>query len=302
MPSPVNMKRGLSENETQLCLRRKTAYDCFIACGRQMPAAIAAFSEQWNTQRDKGDKYYASDVRNLIKRAVAAMDTRYSLRTVPPPGPQPKAPKEVMVQIGGIVGAGHTQNCVFKVDNLLIQYIEHRHFTSLVDAQMHSPTMAALMKQYKMDTEYVRKKIHQYCPQLVWRALRMRRPLKLPTMQQRAALGQDMLHRIQAQPDYLQDVHFMDECTIWVGKDLVSEKLHVWCYRSVADGEPPAPNPLFLRERSFKVNLLLVVSGRDGCTYAEILSGTQGIDPAWRDTLGMQVKMLERGRSTYKAS
>ena len=302
MLCPGNMSKALSAKETQLCLGRKTAYDCYVACGARMPAAIAAFSKQWNEQRSKDDEYYVSDVRNLIKRSVAAATSRFSWRTVPPPGPEPKAPKEVMVEIGGIVGAGHMQDCIFRLDNVQYQYTEHRNFTSLTDARMHSTKMDNYMTEYGMSLEYVRKKLHQYCPQLVWRTLRMRRPLPIKTMEQRSALGKDMLHRLELEPDYLTDVHYMDECTIWVGKDLVSEKLHVWCYRGDTDGQPPAPNPLFIRGRSFKVNLLLVVSGRDGCTYAEILSGTQDIDPAWRDTPGMQLKMLERGNMCYKAS
>jgi hypothetical protein len=87
-----------------------------------------------------------------------------------------------------------------------------------------------------------------------------------------------------------------------VGKDLVTKRLHIWCLRHDRDSEPPIPNILFNNGFSFKVNLLLVVSGRGGCDYAEVLSGTQGVEPSWRDNAGMQLKMLQRNNQPYQAS
>ena len=124
----------------------------------------------------------------------------------------------------------------------------------------------------------------------------MSRPLTLSAMRQRAALVEDMLHRIEVEPDYPPDVHLMGECIIW---DVVSKQLHVWCYRNVRDGEPPAPIHCSCVSGALRSSYSWchrTVCGQDG---AELLSGAQGINPAWRDTLGMHVKMLERVGSTY---
>ena len=296
------MSKPLNEYERTRCQARKVAYDCYMASGPYMPAAIAEFNRQWNEQRNEDDPHYIRDVRSFIVLAVWKANNLFSWRTVPPPGPQPKAPQQVIEEAGGIIAAGHMQQCTLVVDNQRYDYVEHRHFTSLKDAKQLSQRLAQLMKDYSMSIEYLRQKLHKYCPRLVYHTLRMRQSLKTSTLQQRSSYGEDMLFRLRPNPEYLIDVHFMDECTIWIGKDLISDRLHVWSYRNTREGVQPAPNPLFIRGRSFKVNLLLVVSGRNGCDYAEILSGTQGLNPTWRDSLGMQLKMLERNNMLYQAS
>lgn len=79
-----------------------------------------------------------------------------------------------------------------------------------------------------------------------------------------------------------------------MGRDLISKKLRVWSYRSDTDGQPPEPNPLFAKHHCFKINILLVVNARTGCTHVEVLTGTALPNPAWRDTPGMQATMGQR--------
>lgn len=296
------MSVPVSGRELARCQARKSAYDVYMACGTYMPAAIREFNRTWNAQYDDDDANHISDVRSFINRSVWKANNNFSWRTVPPPGPQEKAPKAVIEQAVEIIAAGYMQQCTLIVGNQQYPYVEHIYYTSLKEARQQSKPLDDLMVEYDMSTEYLRKKLHQYCHALVYHTLRMRRSLTTGTLEERSALGGDMLFRIRGNSDYLLDVHFMDECTIWIGKDLISEKLHVWSYRNTEEGEPPAPNPLFIRGRSFKVNLLLVVSGRNGCDHAEILSGTQGIDPAWRDSEGMQQKMLARNNQVYQVS
>jgi len=93
----------------------------------------------------------------------------------------------------------------------------------------------------------------------------------------------------------------MDECRIWVGRNLQG-KLMVWSRRGDHEGEPPVPNELLGRHKGFKINLLLVVNARRGVVWVEFLSGTAGMADDERHNPQMQQVMRDRGGEPYKVS
>lgn len=280
----------LTEVEKRRCEARLKAYECYIKHDKQMPAAIAAFEQEWNSQHEGDDDNHYTNVRSFILRAVDKLQTHYTLRTLSPPGPTEKVPAAIVKEAADIVARGHTLECMITKGGNTYVYYEHRYFTSVKQAILHSGQLADIVKEYKVGVKYLLKKFRKYCPDLQYHALYMRDTLKQSVLKERSAYGRNMLTKIDpivGRADYLLDIHWMDECTIWVGKDLIKDRLHVWSYRSKTEGHAPEPNPLFNAGKSFKVNILLVVNGRTGCTHAEILTGTQGIPPDFRHTDGM---------------
>jgi hypothetical protein len=76
---------------------------------------------------------------------------------------------------------------------------------------------------------------------------------------QRMDYATDMLFRLKGQPNFLKHVYFMDECRIWVGRNLQG-KVMVWSHRGDFEGELPILNELLGHHKGFKINLLLVVN------------------------------------------
>lgn len=296
------MSHLLTEWEKRRCEARLTAYNCFILNSGRMNLAISQFTRKWNDQEDDDSKHKIRDVRKFIKRAVQKLQDDYTLRTTQPTGAHEKVPADIIIECGQLIAEGYAQLCTVEVDGITYQYRDHRYFTSLKDAITSTPRLAEVMEQYDIKVPYLRRKLHKYCPKLVYHALRMRQPLTKQHLEQRSEYAAEMLRRLRLYPRCLLDIHFMDECTIWVGKDLISNRLHVWSYKAATEGAPPVPNPLFVRGRNFKVNILLVVNGRTGHTYTEFLTGTAGLESAGRHHAEINECVKWLPGHTYKVS
>jgi hypothetical protein len=288
------MSQLLDEHERRRCEARLKAYQCYILSNRQIAAAMAAFEREWNGLQDPASKDYIIDVRKLINRAVDKLESKFTLRTLTPAGPAQKVAKQIILEAADIVAAGYTEDCYAMVKGFRAHWVEHRFFTSIKQAVLHRQRLKELLDDHNATVQYLAKKFKQHCKGLRYHSLRMRVPLTETQKQQRVTYCQDMLSRLSANPDYLLDIYWMDECTIWVGKDLISDKLHVWSYRASTEGLAPQPNELFRRGSSFKINILLVVNARHGCTHVEVLTGTKGITDTERFSVGMQHVMAQR--------
>lgn len=296
------MSDRLTEYEQRRCEARLTAYNCYVVNRGSMQRAMPQFVRKWNDQEEAGSKHIIKDVRRFIQHSVDKLQQNFTLRTLRPHGANEKVPTEVIRECGEIIAQGYAHLCTITVDGITYQYREHRFFTSLKEAVTHSERLAQVLEQYNINTRYLRKKLRKYCPGLVYHALRMGQTLTKKQMQQRSEYAAEMLRRLRLNPRCLLDIHFMDECTIWIGKDLISNKLHVWSYKADTEGAPPVPNPIFVRSRSFKVNILLVVNGRTGHTYAEFLTGTAGLGPDGRHHAEMNQTVRQLPGQKYKVS
>lgn len=294
----------LTDQEKRRCEARLKAYQCYILNERQIAAAMTAFEKEWNSVQDPKFGEVFTDVRKLILRAVEKLESKFTLRTLTPPGPAEKITKQIILEAADIVAAGYMQDCYAEVNGKRYHFVEHRFFTSIKQAVLHNKRLADILEKHDTTPKYLAAKFRKHCTGLHYHRLRMRCALTAKQMESRVTYCKEMLRVLELDPDFLRDIHWMDECTIWIGKDLISEKLHVWSYRSDTDGMAPEPNELFKSGKSFKVNLLLVVNARTGCTHAEVLTGTAGIRPADRYTTGMQHVMAQRsmmlGNPTYK--
>jgi hypothetical protein len=284
----------LDEREKQRCEARLKAYQCYILSDRQISAAMALFEKTWNSLQDPLSDSYTVDVRKLINRAVQKLETLYTLRTLPPPGPPEKITKKIILEAADIVAAGYMQDYYAYVNGQRVHWVEHRFFTTIKQAALHNKRLADILDDHHATVDYLAKKFHKWCKGLRYHNLRFRVPLTVQQMKKRITYCKEMIRVLAHNPDYLLDIHWMDESTIWIGKDLISNKLHVWSYRATTEGVAPEPNELFKKSNSFKINILLVVNARTGCTHAEVLTGTAGITDTQRFTDGMQQVMAQR--------
>lgn len=300
------MVEEITGPEREHCEKRKTAYDSYVASGGILSTATQQFMKVWNAAHPKKGQVKESAARKLIRRAVHRMDTWFSLRTRVPSGPRPDVPDAVIKQCGTIIGAGHIQECCLIKDGILLKWGEPRYFTSLHEAVSTSPQLSSIMKQHDMKIKYLRRKLSQLVPDLKYHVPYMRQPLRKAILEPRMQYGYRMYKFTQPSWESLLDVHWMDECTIYVGRDLIGHKLHVWSFRGCTEGLGPEPNPWFLKHTDFKISLLLVVNGRTGFTYVEVLTGTTGKPVGWRFNPEMQATMTARqqllGDCRYKVS
>lgn len=300
------MVEELTGPERQQCEKRKAAYDCYVRCDENLSQATKQFMKVWNAARPKRNHVKESAARKLIQRAVHSMETTFSLRTKVPSGRPPQVPDSVIKQCGTIIAAGHMQDISYVRNGQLLRWGELRYFTSLQEAIDTSAQLKHLMQQHGMTIAYLRKRLHKCVPDLQYHDVYMRQPLPQRLLQARMTYGRQM--RDFALPTWhpLLDVHWMDECTIWVGRDLIGQKLRVWSYRGCTEGLQPEQNPWFLKHARLKISLLLVVNGRTGFTYVEVLTGTTGKPVGWRYNQQMQAIMAGRqqllGDCRYKVS
>lgn len=298
------MSEVLTPLEQQRCEARLKAYQCYIHSDADMAAAMLDFERLWNKVQEPGKGFVIADTRKFIKRAVNKLESKFTLRTLTPPGPPEKITKKIILEAADIVAAGYMQDVYVYVNNERHHFTEHKFFTSLQQAVLHDTRLAAILEKHRVSVKYMAAKFRKHCLGLHYHNLRMRVVLTVTQMKLRVKYCQDMLAKLDLNPDYLLDMHWMDECTIWIGQDEISKKLHVWSYRHDDEGLSPEPNELFKRSKSFKINLLLVVNARHGCIHAEFLTGTAGLGPLDRATIGMKQVMLERvlmlGSASYK--
>lgn len=187
-----------------------------------------------------------SDVYRLIKRAVEKLETTFTLWTLAAPGPLEKVSEEEILRAADIVAAGYIEVLELIQGGIRYEYIEHRYYTSIKQAVLKSEYLANLLERYDVSIAYLLRKIKEKRSDLQYHTLYMRQPLPEQTIKQCNMYSEQMLNNIDpavGRSDYLLDIHWMDECTIHVGKDLIQNKLHVWSYRQDTDGAAPEPNP-----------------------------------------------------------
>ena len=290
---------GLEPEEQQQCEARLWGCICYWFCHEQLPAAIELFEETWNKPRGVNHPQFVLNPRHLITYNVAKLQQHFTLRTLKPKGPDHILPDAEAKRCAEILAAGYMQQR-YAVDGLsCYTYYEHCYFTSMRDAVMHDSHLQQVLEDYSISLEHLLRRCHAVDPKLVYRHPSMKAVLPDRTKQRRVRYGSDMNFRLSASADLLLDVFWMDECTIWVGRDLAG-KLKVWYHRGDLEGAPPMPNLLMVKGKSFKICLLLVLSARHGCVHAELLSGTTGLQPQDRVTPEMRAVMARRGNVPYK--
>lgn len=282
---------------------RLAAVVCMIkhdAVHPHVPAgAIAMFEEQWNTQHPPGSLGHINAVRQFLSYNFQKLHNSYTLQTGHSGGHAPRIPDEVAKRCANILAEGYMQQRYLFVEDHVLTYTEHAYFTSIKDAVQHEQYLQGVLQQYDVSLDHLLRRCKEVDPQLVYRRLPMKRALPERTVQLRRTFGLDQQMRLLQIPSLLYDTFFMDECTIWVGKDLMN-RLRVWCHRGEFEGQPPFPNRWLGRGQPFKISFLLVVSARKGWFYKEFLTGTQHLPELGRHNAEMQATIAQRQGEPYK--
>ena len=294
---------NMSREELEQCRleARLESVRAFYAAEKDIHRAVAAIKEGWNKQHDETDPRHIRDVAHHIRYNVEKLESRFSLLDLKPPGRPPTISNEQMKVVAEIVGSGHWVKTIMEVDNTLAEYLHWCRYTSIREAIMQDGYLGGLCKDFDVDAAYLRRRLHQVDPQLQYTSLPMKDVHSEAVKQQRVDYANDMLFRLSQQPDFLDSVYFMDECRIWVGRNLQGQ-LMVWSHRGDFEGEPPISNQLLGAHAGFKINLLLVVNARRGVVWKEFLSGTAGMADDDRYNPEMRQVMRARHGEAYKVS
>lgn len=247
---------------------------CFYANEGKLPDAVRALNEKWNNKFSPGSPEYIEDPYGFIKDNVHKLETRFTLLDIKPSGRPPIFPDGVAKECAVLLSSGYWQTRFTFEGGGPVEHQEWCRFTSLRDAISHLPRLQQVMHDYGVDAQQLLKRMEQVVPQLHYGPVPMKVALSDATKQQRVNYCTNMLHNLRANPDFLLDVYMMDECRIWVGQDLITKRLKVWSMRGDMEGQPPLSNVLFDKNKSFKINLVLVVNPRHGAVWWEYCSGT----------------------------
>jgi hypothetical protein len=279
---------------------RVFAVECWYTSGKVMYDAIQHFESGWNEQHERK----ISDVRSFIRNNVEKIEQHHGVGDLGGQGRHVSMPDGVVKQIGAIIAKGHTEDCSFQFDGEEIAYIEGLRFTSLSQAIRESTEIQQLLGRYlrRADEEacvkHLLRRLHEVMPRLVYQHLPMKRPLSDVDKKARVRYSDGLLEALEADPNYLDDVYWGDEVSIWLNKHECG-KLMCWFEKHDVHGMPPADNMLCDREGSVRLDVLLVVNARRGLVWVEFLTGTKDLEQDGRHNAQMRECMRLRELS-YK--
>lgn len=276
----VFMQDNMDEAPDVHLQARLFAVQCMIKHGAQLPKvprlAFSDFQEQWNSQYPRGQPGHVAGVRAFMRYNYTKLLQHFTLLTVRGGGRPFKVPDGVARECARILAQGYMQQRYLMLHDMTVIYVEHVYCTSMKNAVQHSPRLQQVLVQYDVTTQHLLRRCKEADPQLVYKRLPMKRALPDRTVQARMQFGAARLVRLVDEPNLLFDIWYMDECTVWVGRDLVG-KLMVWCHRGALEGEAPQENQWLARGAAFKISFMLVVSARYGHVYSELLTGTKDL-------------------------
>lgn len=268
---------------------RLAAVEAYFSSSGDMGRAVTAFAS-WNASHPQ---HQIVDVRNFIKRSVDKLRTHFTLCDLTGGGRPYKLPHDAAMRAVRIIAEGYMQEYCVIDGGVALYYYEHKRFTSLAEAIMHSAPLRALMQEHEVSHDYLLSRLHDVEPYLVYGPLPMKMVLTPQQMHDRQQYCIRMLQRLRADPWLLHKIFWVDECRIWFSKDLFG-RLKVWYDRRSLEGHPPESVPDFSHQHARRIDLLLVVNAMVGCVHVEFLTGTTNIEVDGRYTPGMRQQMAMR--------
>lgn len=271
---------------------RVCACKCFYAAGCDMPAAIVIFQEEWN---DSHPEHRIADVRAFIQKSVSKLENNGDLHDAGGQGRHHKLSDDDARTCADIISAGYLQEQKLTDHGVSLVWYEHKQYTSLSEALTESDALRALTTDKGLSEDYVKGRLHDVAPYLIYGPLPMKMPLTHAQMAARVRYCKRMLKRLVQDPDFLMKVFWVDECRIWFNKDLAG-RLMVWFDRRKVYGQPPESNMWFDIHISKRIDFLLILNAKMGFVYMEFLTGTTDLDTKLRHNQVMRDHVAARGR------
>lgn len=291
---------GLDPRQEGRFSNRLAAVESYYSAGGQIGEAVKLF----DITRQERQLPRVADPYHFIHYNVDKLEKYYTLLNVRE-HPRPKKVPDADVQrAADILAGGYEQQLWAQVGPFVVPYYEARHFTSMKQATMVSPTLRGIMTQYDVTGKYLLKRIHEVAPDLAFSGLPMKIQLTPDNMRARFEYADWMYGNYLTDPLFLHKILWGDETRIYIGKDLQG-KLKVYHYTGRYDGQPPISNPLLNRESTIRLDVSLFVDAFRGCSHVEVLTGTTNLEAEGRMTPQMQVLVTDRARHgeyPYKVS
>ena len=167
------------------------------------------FQEEWN---DSHPEHRIADVRAFIQKSVSKLENNGDLHDAGGQGRHHKLSDDDARTCADIISAGYLQEQKLTDHGVSLVWYEHKQYTSLSEALTESDALRALTTGKGLSEDYVKGRLHDVAPYLIYGPLPMKMPLTHAQMAARVRYCKRMLKRLAQDPDFLMKVFWVDEC------------------------------------------------------------------------------------------
>lgn len=157
----------------------------------------------------------------------------------------------------------------------------HSYYTSIQQACEKCADLEKIRVEHNATHAQLLVAMHKADPSMVYRKIFFKHTLTPKEMKERSAFGEDMLKRLEADPDFLQNVIFIDEASIVIS-DKTRSDVHAWCDKHDLSFTDVCPVPVHKGEE-ITVRWICAVSAHEafadkgGLVYFDFTTGTTKI-------------------------
>lgn len=156
------------------------------------------------------------------------------------------------------------------------------YYPTIQDAIEANSDLQQILKDYKVSADQLRAAMRDADEALVRRRVTFKRVLSTSQKAARVKAAVELLRRLASDPNFLQNIVFIDETTIVLfGED--PKAVHVWCDKNDVHFHDVCPIPEHAKHPTVKVHLVAAVTSHpafkdtNGLVYVEMTTGTTDI-------------------------
>jgi hypothetical protein len=157
----------------------------------------------------------------------------------------------------------------------------HSYYTSIQQACEKCPALEKIRVTHKATHAQLLTAMHRADPSLVYRRVFFKHTLTPKEMRERSAFGEDMLKRLKDDPNFTNNIIFIDEASIVINEKTRSD-VRAWCDKHDLSFTDVCPMPVHKGEE-ITVRWICAVSAHEafaakgGLVYFEFTTGTTNI-------------------------
>lgn len=151
--------------------------------------------------------------------------------------------------------------------------VKHFWFRSLGEAVRQAPRFAEILRSTGVSLDTLLTRMHHVSPDLKYSRVHMKLALNAGVQAARAACAQWFLDKLAANPNFLNQVVWIDQVKLWLfgGK---AEDVHVWHGAHDAGFDACIPCCGSLQSKSIHICLYVAVHAQLGLVFYQYVSGT----------------------------
>ena len=157
----------------------------------------------------------------------------------------------------------------------------HSYYTSIQQACEKCPALEEIRAAHNASHAQLLDAMHKADKSLVYRKIFFKHTLTPSELEERSAFGEDMLSRLEADPNFYKNIIFIDEASIVIS-DKTRSDVHAWCDKHDLSFTDVCPIPVHKGEE-ITVRWICAVSAHEafeakgGLVYFEFTTGTTDI-------------------------